>query len=394
MKVISGDNPITVGAIARAVGIPGADEPVDARDAARGPRRARPACSSAHVGVRPGAAAPEAGDGPRPPAPGPHGRHDRRRRQRRAGAQGRRHGRGHGLGQRRQPGRRPARAARRQLRVAARVVAEGRRVIANVERVANLFVTKSVYAAVLAFAVGLTNQRSRSSPGTSRSSRASPSASRPSSSPWPRTTAEPSRASCGGWPASRSRRDHRRLRHLLRLQPRRRRRRVAGRGPHLGADRPVPRRHVGLVLLARPLNEWKAALLGAMGVGFLLALTTEVGQDFFELQLPPLLETMAVIGVAAVAIGLMEVGWDVADWWANRFGAAPAATTAAADDRLRPGHRGAPVGHRRGERAPENQVPNGGSAWAARRGRRCPRRRRRRAWCCRRTRASGRWARR
>jgi hypothetical protein len=35
---------------------------------------------------------------------------------------------------------------------------------------------------------------------------------------------------------------------------------------------------------------------------------------------PPLLETMAVIGVAAVAIGLMEVGWDVADWWAKRFG--------------------------------------------------------------------------
>ena len=39
------------------------------------------------------------------------------------------------------------------------MVAEGRKVIANVERVANLFVTKSVYAAVLAFAVGLTNQQ-------------------------------------------------------------------------------------------------------------------------------------------------------------------------------------------------------------------------------------------
>jgi cation-transporting ATPase E len=36
------------------------------------------------------------------------------------------------------------------------VVAEGRRVIANVERVANLFVTKTVYATLLALAVGIT----------------------------------------------------------------------------------------------------------------------------------------------------------------------------------------------------------------------------------------------
>jgi cation-transporting ATPase E len=35
------------------------------------------------------------------------------------------------------------------------IVAEGRRVIANVERVANLFVTKTVYAVCLAFAVGV-----------------------------------------------------------------------------------------------------------------------------------------------------------------------------------------------------------------------------------------------
>jgi cation-transporting ATPase E len=77
-----------------------------------------------------------------------------------------------------------------------------------------------------------------------------------------------------------------------------------------------------LVLLARPLNEWKAALLGSMVVGFLLALGTDLGRDFFELQLPPLLETMAVIGVAAVAIGLMELGWRLGDWWAHRFGPA------------------------------------------------------------------------
>ena len=35
------------------------------------------------------------------------------------------------------------------------VVAEGRRVIANIERVANLFLTKTVYAMFLALAVGV-----------------------------------------------------------------------------------------------------------------------------------------------------------------------------------------------------------------------------------------------
>src|SRR5205085_2501187 len=35
------------------------------------------------------------------------------------------------------------------------VVAEGRRVIANVERVSNLFLTKTVYATVMALAVGI-----------------------------------------------------------------------------------------------------------------------------------------------------------------------------------------------------------------------------------------------
>mgnify|MGYP003556801415 CR=1 FL=1 len=85
-----------------------------------------------------------------------------------------------------------------------------------------------------------------------------------------------------------------------------------------------------LVLLARPLNEWKALLLGSMVVGFLLALGTEAGREFFELELPPLLETMAVIGVAVVAIGLMEMGWRLGDWWAHRFGTAADSDIAAA----------------------------------------------------------------
>ena len=69
LKVISGDNPRTVGAVAREVGLPGADDAVDARDAARGPRRARRG-ARAPLGVRPGDAAAEAGDGRGPAVDG------------------------------------------------------------------------------------------------------------------------------------------------------------------------------------------------------------------------------------------------------------------------------------------------------------------------------------
>jgi magnesium-transporting ATPase (P-type) len=44
---------------------------------------------------------------------------------------------------------------RSRFDVLPQVVAEGRRIIANIERVANLFLTKTVYVAVLALAVGV-----------------------------------------------------------------------------------------------------------------------------------------------------------------------------------------------------------------------------------------------
>ena len=61
LKVISGDNPRTVGAVARRVGLPDADEPVDARELPEDDRRARRGARGP-LGVRPGHAAAEAGD--------------------------------------------------------------------------------------------------------------------------------------------------------------------------------------------------------------------------------------------------------------------------------------------------------------------------------------------
>ena len=119
LKVISGDNPRTVGAVAARVGLDDADGGYDARELpddldehGRGARAA--------PGVRPGHAAAEAGDGRRAAVEGPRGRDDRRRRERRAGAEGRRHRGRHGFGRGRDPRRRAARAARRQVRDAAR----------------------------------------------------------------------------------------------------------------------------------------------------------------------------------------------------------------------------------------------------------------------------------
>ena len=155
VKVISGDNPRTVGAIAASARAAGAATPRRRARAARRPTKRWPRRSESEVGVRPGDAAARSGRWCGAAGTRPHGRHDRRRRQRRAGPQGGRHRHRHGIGTA------AARAVAQlvllddKFSAMPSVVAEGRRVIANVERVANLFVTKTVYATVLALTVGV-----------------------------------------------------------------------------------------------------------------------------------------------------------------------------------------------------------------------------------------------
>ncbi len=96
VKVISGDNAVSVGAVAGTLGLHG-----ETHGCPPAAHRAR--CAGRHHGrvhhVRPGAPRPEARHGARAAVPRPHRRDDRRRRQRRAGAQGRRHRRRDGCGQ-------------------------------------------------------------------------------------------------------------------------------------------------------------------------------------------------------------------------------------------------------------------------------------------------------
>jgi cation-transporting ATPase E len=320
VKVISGDNPLTVGAIANEVGVAGADHPIDARQlpedldalaavlaGASVFGRVQPHQKRAmvHALQRDGHTVAMTGDGVNDVLA------------LKDADMGVAMGSGSGAT------RSVAQLVLLDDSFASlpQVVAEGRKVIANVERVANLFVTKSVYAAILAFAVGLTTQQFPF---------------------FPRHLTIISSLTIG-IPA-----------FFLALAPNDKRA-EPGFVPRV-ARFSIPAGMVAaaatffafnlmddagvslvesrtaalivlfsvamwvLVLLARPLNEWKVALLGSMVVGFLLALGTELGREFFELEIPPLLETMAVIGVAAVAIGLMELGWRLGEWWARRFG--------------------------------------------------------------------------
>lgn len=322
VKVISGDNPLTVGAIAGQVGIPGGDAPVDARTLSEDLDELGAVLEQASVFGR----------------VQPH--------QKRAMVQALQR-RGHtvamtgdgvndvlalkdaDMGVAMGSGSGASRSVAQLVLLddsfasLPLVVAEGRKVIANVERVANLFVTKSVYAALLAFAVGFTNLQFPF---------------------FPRHLTIISSLTIG-IPA-----------FFLALAPNDTRSRpgfvrrvaqfslpagtVAAVATFVGFDlvqddgASIVEARTGalivlflvalwvLVLLARPLNEWKAALLGAMALGFVLALGSEAGRSFFELRVPPAIHTMAMIGVAAAAIGAMELGWNLIAYWRSRHGAA------------------------------------------------------------------------
>ena len=154
VKVISGDSPRTVGAVAAALGLPGAERAVDARDLGDDPAVLAPVMERAAVLGR----------------VNPH--------QKRAMVHALQRG-GHvvamtgdgvndvlalkdaDIGVAMGGGAQAARAVAQLVLLRSRfdvlpdVVAEGRRIIGNIERVAHLFLTKTVYVALLALAVGV-----------------------------------------------------------------------------------------------------------------------------------------------------------------------------------------------------------------------------------------------
>ena len=195
------------------------------------------------------------------------------------------------------------------------VVAEGRRVISNIEQVANLFVTKTIYAIFIALAIGLAGR------------------------PFPFLPRHLTLVGSVtiGLPA-----------FFLALAPSARRARpgfvrrvarfavptgiAAGLATFAAYELAIAEQTplnearslatlvlsaVGLFTLgmvARPLVPWKRGLLWAMGITLLLLFSTSASRAFFALSIPPLIVLMAGVGVVAIAgtvmIGTLRgVGW-------------------------------------------------------------------------------------
>ena len=194
------------------------------------------------------------------------------------------------------------------------VVAEGRRVIANIERVANLFVTKTVYAMLLALATGVARWPypflprhmtvvSTLSIGVPAFCLAlAPNATRYTPGFVPRILrfAGPAgvvaaSATFGAYAVSRSiagvELDQARTAATLVL---------LAVGLHV------------LSLLARPITGYRAALVAVTTATFVLAVAIDPIADFYALHLPPRDAAALCALVAAVAIALLELGWIVA----------------------------------------------------------------------------------
>ncbi|MGI8662461.1 MAG: HAD-IC family P-type ATPase [Acidimicrobiales bacterium] len=191
------------------------------------------------------------------------------------------------------------------------VVAEGRRVLANVERVANLFVTKTVYAMALSISIALAGLEFpflprqltvistltigvpafflALAPGSARA--------RPGFAARVLRFAIPAgsiaaAATFTGYALARTEHSS----HLADA-------RTAATITLFGVSFWV------LAILARPLNTLRKLLLTAMVAGFALALAVPFLRRFYALDLPTPLVFFGCLGVIAIADVLLEVGW-------------------------------------------------------------------------------------
>jgi cation-transporting ATPase E len=71
-----------------------------------------------------------------------------------------------------------------------------------------------------------------------------------------------------------------------------------------------------LAIVARPYTWWRVALVAAMGAGFLLVLVVPWLQDFFALKLVGMTMPWVAVGIAAVAAATLELTWR---WVDRRF---------------------------------------------------------------------------
>ncbi len=314
VKVISGDSPVTVGAVATRCGVPGAEEPIDARTLPEDQEALADVLEKHSVFGR---VTPQ---------------------QKRAMVHALQ-SRGHivamtgdgvndtlalkdaDVGIAMGSGSAAARAVARFVLLAndfsvfPSVVNEGRRVIANVERVANLFLTKTFYAVVLAIVVGLGRF------------------------PFPflpRHFTIISALTIGipGFVLALSQNNRRAisgfLRRVLRFAiPAGVIAATATLVAYLierNADVPLDQaRTVAVItlftiaiwvlaILCRPMSWWKYLLVIAMVLGFIGTLVIPGLRNYFDLPLPDPRDIATAIGIGVIAAAIIEVGWRMTDW--------------------------------------------------------------------------------
>ncbi|MCI4040391.1 HAD-IC family P-type ATPase [Streptomyces sp. TRM75563] len=73
-----------------------------------------------------------------------------------------------------------------------------------------------------------------------------------------------------------------------------------------------------LAIIARPYTWWRIGLVAAMGLGFLIVLVVPWLQDFFALKLVGTTMPWTAVGIAVAAAALLEFTWR---WVSRRFGA-------------------------------------------------------------------------
>lgn len=69
-----------------------------------------------------------------------------------------------------------------------------------------------------------------------------------------------------------------------------------------------------LTILCRPFNSAKVVLVLAMLALFIAALTIPFSRDYFDLVLPSANDIAAAVGFGAVAAAILEIMWRVSDW--------------------------------------------------------------------------------
>jgi len=315
VKVISGDNPATVAAIAALAGVPGSDAPIEGRDLPPEGDALAEAMESHSVFGR---VAPQ------------------QKRAMVAALQQRGHvvamtGDGvndvlalkeSDIGIAMGSGSGASRAVAQLVLLDGRfatlpfAVAEGRRVIANVERVGNLFVTKTAYAMCLAIAVGIA---SLPFPLLSRHLTlvASLTVGIPGFFLALAPTAQRARPGFVGRilsfavPAGVAMSVATFFAYWLALdEP----------GVSLGAARSTAALVLLLIglwlvtVIARPLTPWRRALVAAMFGIFLFVLAVGPLRNLFGIVIPHALIWLSAVGIAALTISAMELGWRAAEW--------------------------------------------------------------------------------